>query len=347
MKMKKMIFLVLTLLTLSAASMNAQVTIGADTDPHAGAVLDLKSTTQGLKLPAVSLSDVNTFQLDGDPTQAIGMTVYNTNYNVTGWKGVGLYTWTGSVWTTAQPDPAEYCPSSVTDIDGNTYAAKLFGSQCWMTQDLRVTRTPDGVALDSVYLNGGFYNTENAAVKVEWDGTQVIYTPDINSGIGATYTRDGVLKENVPWADFANTFGLKYTYTQAQKACPSGWHLPTNNELWALGEWSNKFWKPGYKHGNAGKLKADNAVYMGRDTDNERKWGGAADASARSGFNALPSGYVKKDKTAFGFTYSWQVWLSPSAKGDMFAAIFQVYNALYAYYNDEDSLLGVRCVKLE
>jgi hypothetical protein len=64
---QKMMFLMLMLLMLSTASVNAQVTIGSTADPHAGAVLDLQSTTQGLKLPNVALnSDLTQFVLPED-----------------------------------------------------------------------------------------------------------------------------------------------------------------------------------------------------------------------------------------------------------------------------------------
>lgn len=94
-----MFFLVLTLMVLGAASMNAQVTIGKDTVPHAGAVLDLRATNQGLKLPTVSLNpDLTEFVLTENGTStrenAVGIVVYNTNLSV----GAGLYTWNGSTW---------------------------------------------------------------------------------------------------------------------------------------------------------------------------------------------------------------------------------------------------------
>jgi hypothetical protein len=62
--MKKMMFLMLTLLIGSAASMNAQVTIGSDENPHSGAILDLQSANLGLKLPNVALdNDLTVFGL--------------------------------------------------------------------------------------------------------------------------------------------------------------------------------------------------------------------------------------------------------------------------------------------
>jgi uncharacterized protein (TIGR02145 family) len=97
--MKKVFFLMLVFVLGIAASVNAQVTIGANADPHSGAVLDLQSTTQGLKLPTVSLSSLTTFGLPvtapSTEANAKGMFVYNTN----GALGQGIYYWTGTQWT--------------------------------------------------------------------------------------------------------------------------------------------------------------------------------------------------------------------------------------------------------
>jgi hypothetical protein len=78
---------------------NAQVTIGSNADPHSAAVLDLQSTTQGLKLPVVALdNDLTVFKLplSGTSTEATakGMFVYNTNATV----GEGIYFWDGGEW---------------------------------------------------------------------------------------------------------------------------------------------------------------------------------------------------------------------------------------------------------
>ena len=88
----------LLLMGLGAASVKAQVTIGADTVPHPGAVLDLHSTTRGLLLPHVALSDVAVFGLAGTASEAVGMMVYNTNASITNGNGVGVYVWDGNNW---------------------------------------------------------------------------------------------------------------------------------------------------------------------------------------------------------------------------------------------------------
>jgi uncharacterized protein (TIGR02145 family) len=108
--MKRMIFLMLALLMLSIASMNAQVTIGSTEDPHPGAVLDLQSSNKGLKLPTVSLDDVTEFKLSDKPADAAsatGMMIYNDNEAAVGGSGKGIYVWEGQWIFAGKSAPVE------------------------------------------------------------------------------------------------------------------------------------------------------------------------------------------------------------------------------------------------
>jgi hypothetical protein len=103
MKKKKMFVLMLLLMVLGAASMNAQVTIGGDKEPHGGAVLDLsqaKGDQVGLLLPNVQLANTGAWQLGGDKFTATGMMVYNTKEDIAGdgANGAGIYVWNGLAW---------------------------------------------------------------------------------------------------------------------------------------------------------------------------------------------------------------------------------------------------------
>ncbi|MDR0865407.1 MAG: Ig-like domain-containing protein [Candidatus Symbiothrix sp.] len=99
--MKKMFFLMLTLL-MTGAAMNAQVAIGNAEGPRAGALLDLYSTDAGLILPTVSLDNIGDYQLSSLPNTAAveGMVVYNDNEDIENGQGKGVYVWTGQ-WTFA------------------------------------------------------------------------------------------------------------------------------------------------------------------------------------------------------------------------------------------------------
>jgi uncharacterized protein (TIGR02145 family) len=160
--MKKMMLLMLTLFFLSAASMNAQVTIGSAETPHSGAVLDLQSTTQGLRLPNVALDDDLTqfvLPLEGISTKenAVGMLVYNTNPTFS----VGVYIWTGKAWKPLTPLGR---PGPDLIVGENKYTTYIYPGNVgtWMTDDSK-EGTPDCEYYDvAVPALGSYYSTENA-----------------------------------------------------------------------------------------------------------------------------------------------------------------------------------------
>jgi hypothetical protein len=133
---QKMIFLALTLLVLSTASVNAQVRIGGDSDPNESAVLDLNATnainngTLGLALPRVEL--ISTTGSAPLKAHVAGMTVYNTVVAGTGDAFVtpGIYTNNGGYWIrmadvviSGTPEittqPASFTFSRLQDVDGD------------------------------------------------------------------------------------------------------------------------------------------------------------------------------------------------------------------------------------
>jgi hypothetical protein len=99
--MKKIVYLMLTFIALSVASMNAQVRIGDLMDPAPGAVLDLNNPATGyrggLLLPKVNLTtlvditDIVASPTSEDKAKLEGLIVYNTTSGQ-----VGIYIWNGS-----------------------------------------------------------------------------------------------------------------------------------------------------------------------------------------------------------------------------------------------------------
>ncbi|MDR1980267.1 MAG: PKD domain-containing protein [Tannerellaceae bacterium] len=85
---------------LHALNLQAQITIGLERAPHAGAVLELVSNnTRGLLMPAVSLTSSTDWALGGSPVE--GMMVYNKSSSLAGGlKGKGLYVWIDGGWHT-------------------------------------------------------------------------------------------------------------------------------------------------------------------------------------------------------------------------------------------------------
>lgn len=103
---------------------------------------------------------------------------------------------------------------TVSDIDGNTYATVIIGTQCWMREHLRTTHFADGTPI----LQG-----DNSS-----DITPLYY----NIGSSGQETQTFGFLYNIP----AARHGSQDTYSASspsgiQGVCPNGWHLPSNAEF--------------------------------------------------------------------------------------------------------------------
>jgi uncharacterized protein (TIGR02145 family) len=230
--MRRIFFLIPTLLVLSVANMNAQVRIGSDgagliSDPHEGAILDLRDANhtpgKGLLLPSVELNDVSVFQLADESTKedATGMMVYNINPCTVCGIGKGIYVWNGTQWR-----PMNNSPSSVQDSDGNSYLVAAFGAAgCWMTQNLRTT---NGLTAGTHYYypssDANFITTPSS----EWDS---------HKEYGLLYDwYTATKRSNYPEVEESND----PDQTVYQGICPAGWHIPSDWEWSQLEDVINK-----------------------------------------------------------------------------------------------------------
>jgi uncharacterized protein (TIGR02145 family) len=206
--MKKIFFLMLTLIVLSTASMNAQVLIGGDGtgNPDPSAVLELQSSDQGFLPPRVALIST----ADPAPLAAFvnGMTVYNTAS--TGDVTPGTYYCDGGRWVRVrnslelikksdlsgevvklimdlaktQGTVTNNCPETVVGNSGTSYKVGDFGiAGCWM-----IDNSKEGTPSAKQYGKGS---------EVEQP--------------------EGLL-------------GYYYSMEQAAGACPEGWALPSQTQ---------------------------------------------------------------------------------------------------------------------
>jgi len=95
--------------------------------------------------------------------------------------------------------------TSVSDLSGNTYATLLIGTQLWMRTDLKTAKYNDNTDIPNVTGN-----TEWAALT----------TPAYS------------WFDNVP----STVLGMLYNWyaVETGKLCPSGWHVPSDNEFKTL-----------------------------------------------------------------------------------------------------------------
>ena len=177
------------------------------------------------------------------------------------------------------------CPGTptVTDIDGNIYNTIQVDNHCWMKENLKVTRYPNGSNIplindNNLWANLGDNNTDDA---------YCYYNNDNNSEYGALYSYAAAIADN--W---------QRDNTEAQGICPDGWHLPSDYEWSVLSDFLGGLSVAG------GKMKE--AGFNHWETPN-------TDATNESGFTALPGGYRNSTSGIFYNIENYGFWWTSSA----------------------------------
>ncbi|MDR0517882.1 MAG: fibrobacter succinogenes major paralogous domain-containing protein [Fibromonadaceae bacterium] len=136
-------------------------------------------------------------------------------------------------------------------------------------------------------------------------------------------------------------YGRLYNWETAKKVCPSGWHLPSNEEwdkLYRLVDGTSGTESP-YKSETAGNyLKATEGW-----KDNKGESGNGLDV----GFSALPGGYGGSGGY-FSLAGDYGSWWSASEYSGSYAYIRDMYyvnEGANWVYNDKSVLYSVRCVQ--
>ncbi|MDR0682003.1 MAG: hypothetical protein LBG15_09190, partial [Dysgonamonadaceae bacterium] len=234
---QKMIFLALTLLVWSVASMNAQVNIGSSGDPHKGAILDLSQSSNelGVLFPKVYLFNTKDFTLPADGSvEATGMIVYNSNISLT--DGAGLYAWNGSEWKSMNAGSANSCvPITATATTVRTgsnakitisiTAGKPTFSYIWSKDGNTVRTTANVTAVSDSYTTTG-EGVYTVTVTNPCTATPVSFIFDVNAA-GEILTDNG----NGTYTDSqGNLIYNGKTYTPIKSDIP-GVYLDEDNEI--------------------------------------------------------------------------------------------------------------------
>jgi uncharacterized protein (TIGR02145 family) len=212
----------------------------------------------------------------------------------------------GSGSTAGKPCPE--LPEFVDPRDGKQYKTVLIGNQCWMKENLNLE------------TEGSWCYNRN---ETNCDDFGRLYT-------WLTAMNDELSSNSVP--------------SNVQGICPSGWHLPSDNE-WKILEMFvdskhntdiDEWEKNGFRGFDAGKnLKA---------TDG---WNFDGNGSDSAGFLALPGGR----RFYFGQYYTRGThgyWWTSTAHSEEFARYRYVYynsDKVYRFHYGKDNGLSVRCVK--
>lgn len=198
-----------------------------------------------------------------------------------------------------------------TDGDGNNYPVVKIGNQIWMAKNLaylpKVNPPSQGSYTDPNYYVYGYYGNSVSESKA---------------------------------TDNYKTYGVLYNWPAAQKACPNGWHLPSDNE-WkqlelAIGMSQSETDDIGWRGTNEGpKLKAIT------------KWKGNGIGTDDFGFSGLPSGARRYygDFKYIEFSGYWWSSVENINNTAWYRYVSYYYTFSYRYFARKEEGLSVRCVK--
>jgi len=222
--------------------------------------------------------------------------------------------------------------AKVNDYDNNIYRTIKIGNQWWMAENLKTTHYSNGTSIPLVENINDWDNLENG------DKAMCYYDNSIPNSItyGALYTFGAAM--NGLNSSETNPIGV-------QGICPTGWHLPSDNE-WKqlemyLGMSQADADYAGYRGSiEASKLAGNSELWEDGDLKNSLHFG-------TSGFNALPGGRRHGDGIFAG---------SGSAANFLSSTKYDTQYVWYRYissyeitilrdFGDETSGLSIRCVK--
>jgi uncharacterized protein (TIGR02145 family) len=196
-------------------------------------------------------------------------------------------------------------PVTITDNDGNVYNVIRIGTQVWLKENLKTTTFNDDVAIAYV---------TNAA---SW----------------SALTTHGYCWYNNTESNKA-TYGALYNWhaVNSGKLCPTGWHVPSDDEWLTLVNFL------GGESPAGGKLKETGTTHWQSPNSG---------ATNESGFTALPGGWRRGDTGSYESLNVYGYWwtstlLTPSS---WFRRIWYNDDKTYRNLTDPKYGMSVRCIK--
>jgi uncharacterized protein (TIGR02145 family) len=200
-------------------------------------------------------------------------------------------------------------PTTVTDLDGNIYKTLSIGPRIWMAENLRTTRYNNG---DSI-------------------GTTIPVNKNISGEIKPKYQWPNAgLEDNV------QTWGRLYTWYAVKDSrglCPTGWHIPSDEDWETLTAYLGGLYLAGYK-----LMEQGNQHWINNDHGNNV-----------SGFTALGGGGRSSNGSFYGILTMGLWWSSSedylSEDLGSCRAVKNFTPEVSATYLFKEHGLSVRCVK--
>ena len=224
--------------------------------------------------------------------------------------------------------PLECGGASTVTFDGYTYDLVAIGDQCWFAENLRAENYTNGDAIPANLSDSEWSSTTSGAVSV--------YGEDANCD---DYSPDGDACDP-SWS--LNEYGRLYNWygvDDARGLCPTGWHVPTDEE------WMTLEMELGMSESDA-----NSTGWRGTDQGTQMKttygWYGGGNGTNSSGFSGLPGGFRNTYGTfsnAGNDGYWWSS--SPSGSSAWVRHLFNGIPSVYRGSSDQRFGFSVRCLK--
>ena len=210
--------------------------------------------------------------------------------------------------------------NTINDIDGNVYETIQIGEQLWMAENLKVTHYNNGDEIPT-----GYSASEWAAI---WDDAYAVYDDDPSN------------------AEIYGNLYNYYTVDDSRGICPENYHIPTDDEWYALLEYlggapsgAGENWLiAGGKMKDVGTIENGDGLWH---TPNEG-------ATNESGFTAIPAGFRLYDGQYYERGYYSIYWSSTAEYySDAFFMWYLLHDdsKLFRGLFDSQTGLSVRCLK--
>lgn len=246
----------------------------------------------------------------------LGASLGTQTLTVTAFKEDGTTALTGSPLTV---NATATEATTVTDIDGNIYDIVIIGDQRWMSENLKTAHLNDGTAIPMV------------SDSATWE--------DLTSPGYCWFDNDSV--------QYASYGALYNWYTvNTDLLCPTGWHVPTDNEWFVLTDYliNNGY---GYEGSGSDISKSMALTSDWHDWNIAGTPGNDQASNNSSGFSAHPIGYRANYSTFSSFTYYTYWWSTTEfISTHSYTRYLHYHNALVlrSYFNKANGF-SVRCVK--
>jgi uncharacterized protein (TIGR02145 family) len=199
-------------------------------------------------------------------------------------------------------------PTTVTDLDGNTYNTIILGNQVWMKENLNVTKYRNGGIIPQVQDREKWYNLTTGA----W----CYYENQTSNGVvyGKLYN----------W----------YAVNDSRGLSPKGWHIPNGDE-WNLLD----YFLATANSPSGGKMKEIGTTHWTSPN---------IGATNESDFTGLPGGqrYNTGDFRGLGVNgYWWSSKLPYTLEGPLNYHINNNSDLLIPHYHYKEYGFSVRCIK--